>query len=75
MLGLDKIALPSGTVTSIATGRVTDFSVSRTMGEVAIRYQSGRVGLWDAGDGSITLLPVTPVGGRVFLSGGLELAY
>lgn len=75
VLGLDKIALPSGTVTSIVTGRVTDFSASRTMGEVAIRYQSGRVGLWDAGDGSITLLPVTPPGGRVFLSGGLELAY
>ena len=75
VLGLDKIALPSGTVTSIATGRITDFSVSRAMGKVAIRYQSGRVGLWDAGDNAITLLPVSPAGSRVFLSGALELAY
>jgi WD40 repeat protein len=75
VLGLVKIALPSRTVTPIITGRVLDFSVSRTMGKVAIRYRSGRIGLWDAGSSSLTLLPVTPEGGRVFLEGGLELAY
>jgi Tol biopolymer transport system component len=75
VLGLDKITLPSGTVSTIATGKVFDFSVSRAMGKVAIRYRSSRVGLWDAGDNAITLLPVTPPGSRVFLSGALELAY
>jgi hypothetical protein len=75
VLGLVKIAVTSGTVTPIVNGKVFDFSVSRAMGKVAIRYRSGRVGLWDAGDDSLTLLPVSPAGGRVFLSGGLELAY
>ena len=75
VLGLVKIDARSGAVTPLVNGRVFDFSVSRAMGKVAIRYRSGRVGLWDAGDDALTLLPVTPPGSRVFLSGGLELAY
>ena len=75
VLGLVEISVPSGTVTPIVNGRVFDFSVSRAMGKVAIRYGSGRIGLWDASSDALTLLPVTPAGGRVFLSGALELAY
>ena len=75
VLGLVKIAVASGAVTPIVNGPILDFSVSRAMGKVAVRYRSGRVGLWDADDGSLTLLPVSPSGPRVFLSGALELAY
>jgi hypothetical protein len=75
VLGLVRIDAVSGAVTPLVNGQVFDFSVSRAMGKVAIRYRSGRVGLWDASDDALTLLPVTPPGSRVFLTGGLELAY
>lgn len=74
--GLVKIALPSGAVTPLVPGKVFDYSVSRALGTMAVRFLDGSISLYDISSGTLTAMPgAEPKGARVFLSGALELAY
>jgi hypothetical protein len=76
--GLVRIDVGTGAVTPLINGKVLDYSVSRALGTMAVRFRGGSVSLVDLGSGpaNITPLPGTqPKGYRVFLSGALELAY
>ena len=71
-----KIALPSGAVTPLVAGKVFDYSVSRALGTMAVRFRDGSISLYDISSGTLTAMPgAEPKGARVFLSGALELAY
>ena len=75
--GLVRIDVATGAVTPLVDGKVMDYSVSRALGTMAVRFRGGSISLVDLGPGPvITPLPGTePKGFRVFLSGALELAY
>jgi len=76
--GLVKIDLASGTTSPLIVGKVVDYSVSRALGQMAVRFRDGSISLVDLGSDPavVTPLPGTqPKGFRVFLSGALELAY
>ncbi len=76
--GLVTVDVPTGAVAPLVKGRVMDYSVSRTLGQMAIRFRGGAVSLVDLRSHPYAITPLPgsePNGFRVFVSGALELAY
>lgn len=67
--GLVAVSATTGAVETIVSGRVFDFSVSRTMRLVAFRLVSGRIGVYDPATGEV----VTAAGGAAHRGGHLHV--
>lgn len=74
--GLVAVARATGQVETIVTGRVFDFSVSRTLHLVAFRTVDGRIAVYDPATGKV--VPVaggaSRQGGHLHVDGALEQA-
>ena len=76
--GLVTIDVATGTVTPLINGKVFDYSVSRALGQMAVRFRGGSISLVDLGTDPYAVTPLPgpqPKGYRLSLSGALELAY
>ena len=74
--GLVTVDVATGAVDTVVTGRVFDFSVSRTLHVVAFRTVDGRIAVWDPATGKVR--PVAGAaarpGGHLHVDGALEQA-
>jgi dipeptidyl aminopeptidase/acylaminoacyl peptidase len=77
VVGLVKVDVASGAVSGLAHAPVIDYSVSRSVGDLAYRTDDGTIRLYDISSGTKTVVPggTSPSGPRVFLDGALELGY
>ena len=75
--GLVSVDATTGDVTTLVTGPVVDFSVSRSLGKIAYRLTDDSLHVYDVASTTTTDLAGGSElpGGRVWLEGSLELAY
>lgn len=73
---LVAVSSTTGDVRTIVSGRVFDFSVSRTLGLVAFRVVDGRIGIWDPDTGDVVTVAggAARRGGHLHVDGALEQA-